>query len=461
MKSATCLSPNRPRGPSPTAPSRPGNRPTACARRRRARAASARRSARAAAASGRVLSPRASFAASCRARSPAGKASGWPRQNRRKISAVQGPTPLTATSAVCASSASMPASPARSSPRSATASATPRNARIFGDERPQARKSSSVAAASPAASSGAMRASRRPKMALALATDTCCETMIAARPAKPGSRRRRGGGPPIAISVSTRSGSFARKASAAWRKPRLVRDRRSGMIDPFRGAALRARPCAGALPYASVFQPCAPTSPRDLPSCVSPRRRTAFCISATLIRRFATSASPGDERTPAACALKTWTARVASRSTRRRSRRPRLARHSLRGRARAGRASTRATTPLRSTAWLGAGLVYPCFCSRAEVARAFGRPRSRRRASLWRRLPRAFRERARVRAGARRASGRGGSTCGARAPASPVGLRLDGIRRGNERRSSRPRSPRAGATSSSAGAILRRATISR
>ncbi len=39
------------------------------------------------------------------ARSPAGKASGWPRQNSRKMSAVHGPIPLTATSARCASGA--------------------------------------------------------------------------------------------------------------------------------------------------------------------------------------------------------------------------------------------------------------------------------------------------------------------------------------------------------------------
>ncbi len=39
-----------------------------------------------------------------------GKASGWPRQNRRNMSAVHGPTPFTATSARCASSASCSAS---------------------------------------------------------------------------------------------------------------------------------------------------------------------------------------------------------------------------------------------------------------------------------------------------------------------------------------------------------------
>ena len=61
--------------------------------------------------SGRRFRFKASLAASCSARSPAGKASGWPRQNRRKMSAVHGPTPLTATSALWASSASRRAEP--------------------------------------------------------------------------------------------------------------------------------------------------------------------------------------------------------------------------------------------------------------------------------------------------------------------------------------------------------------
>ena len=119
---------------------RRGSRPTASAPRRRDTAASARRSSRACVRPGRFLRLSASRAASCNAKSPAGKASGWPRQNNRKMSAVQGPTPLTATSARCASGAGMWASAARSRPCRATACAAAVSARIFGPERPQARR---------------------------------------------------------------------------------------------------------------------------------------------------------------------------------------------------------------------------------------------------------------------------------------------------------------------------------
>ncbi len=300
--------------------------------------------------------------------------------------------------------------------RSATASASARKVRIFGDERPQARKSSSVAAASRTASSGAMRASSRPKMALALATDTCCETTIAARPAKPGSRRRSGGGPPTAISVSTKSGSFCAQASRRLAQARLVRDRRPGMIDPFRGPALRP-PCAGALRMHPFFshalqRPLGISRPAF--RSVAERR---FCTSVTPIRRFATSASP--KRLNGRLLLRIEDldrTRCKPHLRGGDSRGSRLARPSLRRRRRAGKANTRTTTPLRSTRLAGRGLVYPCFCSRAEIARALSRPRSGRSAALFGRLPGAF----------ARAPSRGGRR-GARSAA----LRLD-MRRASE-----------------------------
>ena len=98
----------------------------------------------------------------------------------------------------------------RPSPR-----ASARSARIFGCERPQRLSAASSAATRLAAPSGANSVSRRPKIAFALATDTCCETMIAASPAKPGSRRRSGGGPPTARRRPTTSGSSARSRALA------------------------------------------------------------------------------------------------------------------------------------------------------------------------------------------------------------------------------------------------------
>ena len=81
--------------------------------------------------------------------------------------------------------------------------------------------------------------SSRPKIALALATETCCETMIAASPAKPGSRRRSGGGPPISISRATISGSSASRFRAASASVRLAIDQRAGMVAHRRGRRLR------------------------------------------------------------------------------------------------------------------------------------------------------------------------------------------------------------------------------
>ena len=146
------------------------------------------------------------------------------------------------------------------------------------------------------ASSGAIRASSRPKIALALATETCCDTMIAARPANPGSRRRSGGGPPTAIRRPTSSGSFAPQGA---RPPRAgpPRGRSAGRDDSppvfARGRLVRA--CARRFSFsASAF--CRHAAPIALPLVpvlpLRSPRRTARCTSATPIPRSATRASP-------------------------------------------------------------------------------------------------------------------------------------------------------------------------
>ena len=48
-------------------------------------------------------------------------------------------------------------------------------------------------------SSGSNAAASRPQIALALAVESCCATMMAASPAKPSGRRRSGGRPAVAI----------------------------------------------------------------------------------------------------------------------------------------------------------------------------------------------------------------------------------------------------------------------
>ena len=307
-----------------------------------------------------------------------------------------------------------------------------------------------------------MRACSRPKMAVALATDTCCETMIAARPAKPGSRRRSGGGPPIAIRRSTSSGSLARRRSAASRKARLVGDRRAGMIDPLgRRDALGAPGCAAPPAYACALLAMADEHPRD-------RARPALRAVAErrapsrprLFGAHATSASPPRPTDACCCALKTWTARAASRNSRPRSsttspgsafafaapprrqsehgddyaaalarleeRGPRLPLllQPRRGRARFGGRAIPDGAPL-----------YPGTCRALSPAEARDAPRARRQG----RVP------------ARHARAR--ST-----PRRRVSVWSE-YRRGRRSRRSVRRSRRLGATSSSAGAIWRRATI--
>ena len=67
--------------------------------------------------------------------------------------------------------------------------------RIFGAESP-ARASFAMRARNTAVwSSGSSAAWRRPKIALALAIESCCDTTIEASPAKPSARLRSGGRP--------------------------------------------------------------------------------------------------------------------------------------------------------------------------------------------------------------------------------------------------------------------------
>ena len=89
-----------------------------------------------------------------------------------------------------------------------------------------------------------MRACNRPKMALALATDTCCETMIAARPAKPGF-------PAAERRPSARRGQaldqfrvFGAQALGGFAQGSLIDDQGARMIGPCRRTA-GAQGCAG------------------------------------------------------------------------------------------------------------------------------------------------------------------------------------------------------------------------
>ena len=71
------------------------------------------------------------------------------------------------------------------------------------------------AALTASAVSGDSAASSRPKIAAALAVETCCATMIAASPAKPGARRRNGGWPLVLTNIAATSQPRPSSASVA------------------------------------------------------------------------------------------------------------------------------------------------------------------------------------------------------------------------------------------------------
>ncbi len=78
-----------------------------------------------------------------------------------------------------------------------------------------------------------MNACNRPKMAVALAVDTCCATMIAASPAKaslPAAKRRR---PADRDQVLDEFRVFGQQALGGSPERRLIVDRGTRMVDPF------------------------------------------------------------------------------------------------------------------------------------------------------------------------------------------------------------------------------------
>src|SRR5262249_3395446 len=129
------------------------------------------------------------------------------------MSAVHGPTPCSAVSARCASSAGSSASASRSSP-SLIAVAIALKARILAPDRPMRPSVTARARRIFSGSSGSYAAVRRPQIALALAVESCCATMIWARPANPPGRRRSGARPATATTCSSR-----RSCRSSWRTP--------------------------------------------------------------------------------------------------------------------------------------------------------------------------------------------------------------------------------------------------
>ena len=321
------------------------------------------------------------------------------------MSAVQGPTPFTATSARCASGAGKSRerreveAPVAPPPR-----ATAVSARIFGPERPQARRPASPAGEQRfGRRAGCSAASSRPKIAVALATDTCCETMIAASPAKPGSRRRSGGGPPTSTSRPMVSRSSASSARGGLGERRLAVDEAARLV----AQAAPARRAGGAASASSPrcrrgylgLQPCRSSASRrrptacsisgtPIPPCATPNSRRGSAVA--LLLRF-------EDTDPARCRPEFEAAIVED-----------LGWLGVACEPHPRRQSEHADDYAAAFAALDRrGLVYPCFCTRGQIAAVGDGARSRRRGAASRAL--------------RRRRPRGDAARGSRAANPPTG----------------------------------------
>ena len=238
------------------------------------------------AASGRRFRFKATLAASCSARSPAGKASGWPRQNRRKMSAVHGPTPLTATSALWASSASRSARPFeieaalddRLGKRAQSADFGVRQSagaqvlfRRLGDFSRLEGRDARLQSAENGGGAGRRHLLRH---------DDRGQPRKARLPA---AKRRRAADRDQAIDELRVLGA---QALGGFAQGRLVVDRGAGMVDPcLRRTTFGAPGCSDRWLTLFASPPWPMKSSRLPPSSASRRRRTGRSISATPIRR--------------------------------------------------------------------------------------------------------------------------------------------------------------------------------
>ena len=96
------------------------------------------------------------------------------------------------------------------------------SARIFGDDRPSLGQPWRSRAHDGGRLERIEAAASRPQIAPALAVESCCDTIVVARPAKPSGRRRNGGRPAVAISAENR-GSAAISAAMPLSRSLSVR----------------------------------------------------------------------------------------------------------------------------------------------------------------------------------------------------------------------------------------------
>ena len=243
--------------------------------------------------------------------------------------------------------------------------------------------------------------------------------MIAARPAKPGSRRRSGGGPPTSSSRPTSSGSFSRRASTARagspRRRSADRDDRAAGGAPRRSAGLRA-----AFLVHPLFRHAPRPSSRPPVLRFAPVAERRCCILATPIPR--SNERVADELDGRLLL------RIEDLDRTRCKPRLRGARSSMIS---PGSASASTSRPRRQSehgddyaaaldASRGARSRLSLFLQPGGGRARRRRPRSRRRAALSGRLPRsAARRERRARLARGRKSRAGGSTCAARSSWRP------------------------------------------
>ena len=225
------------------------------------------------------------------------------------------------------------------------------------------------------AESGLSAASSRPKMALALATDTCCETMIAASPAKPGSRRRKRRRAADLDAAGRRDGVERSQRGGGLRERLLAIDEPAGFVaQRGRGLARRlaalGRVSAGSgrrlssCPFAAwslSSSPCRSSVSRPTPNGLlhlghaysalrnanSPRVSAAGCCCAS---RTPTRRRCRPEYEAAILDDLAWLGVACEPNPRRQSE----------------HGGDYAAALARCA---GAGLVYPCYCTRGQIAR--------------------------------------------------------------------------------------------